>query len=157
MFPALIATLPIKRERMREVLGLSWLQATDVAAALVTEKGLPWRSAHQIVGIATRLASEQGILPKDITPSLIDEAAMAYQGTPVGLNKESLQRAMDPLDSIRTRKIYGGPAPEQVEARISDFARDLGQDQQWLAQSRERLQTAAVKLEKAIDSLLDAG
>ncbi|MFQ5849655.1 MAG: argininosuccinate lyase [Candidatus Binatia bacterium] len=157
MFTDLTATLTIRGERMREVLGSSWVQATDVAAALVTEKGLSWRSAHQIVGIAARLASEHGILPKDITPMLLDQAAMAYQGAPVRLSQEALQRAMDPLGFVGTRKLYGGPAPEQVEARIDDFAQALNQDQRWLAQARERLQTAAAKLEKAIDALLTSG
>ena len=156
MFTELIATLTIKVDRMREVLGFSWVQATDVAAALVTEKGLPWRSAHQIVGIAARLASKRGIPPKEITPALLDEAALAYQGSPVKLSHEALQRAMDPLEFVRSRKLYGGPAPEEVNARINDFAQVLNRDRQWVAEVRQRLQNSAAKLEKAIDDLLSS-
>ena len=51
---------------MREMAGAYWAQATDVAGALVREKGLPWRTAHQIVGILVRFSEERGIRPRDV-------------------------------------------------------------------------------------------
>ena len=72
----LLRTVQINRERMRVQAEAHWAQATDIAAELVEEKGLPWRTAHQIVGIAVRLAYERSLSPQRLTPPLIYKAAL---------------------------------------------------------------------------------
>ena len=42
-----------------------------MAGALVREKGLPWRTAHQIVGILVRLSNERRLKPNQATPELL--------------------------------------------------------------------------------------
>jgi len=70
---------------MRTRAGRFWAQATDIAGALVRHKGLPWRTAHQIVGILVRFGYERDLQPADVTPALLDEAAIEYMGEPVRL------------------------------------------------------------------------
>ena len=48
---------------MREQAWRHWATATDLAGALVRERDLPWRTAHQIVGILVRLCEERGLGP----------------------------------------------------------------------------------------------
>ena len=92
--------LEVKRDRMREMAGAHWAQATDVAGALVRERRLPWRTAHQIVGILVRFTEARGIRPRDVTPELVDEASVEYMGEKVGLSGEALSRAAGP-DGVR--------------------------------------------------------
>ena len=47
---AMISDLEVKRDRMRELASSHWAVGPDIASALVREKGLSWRVAHQIVG-----------------------------------------------------------------------------------------------------------
>lgn len=47
----MIPALKVNEGLMLERAGAFWAQATDIAGALVREKGMPWRSAHQITGI----------------------------------------------------------------------------------------------------------
>ena len=153
-FAQLLPGLEPKKERMREMAGSHWAQATDVAGALVKENGLPWRSAHQIVGIMVRLSHERGIKPLDATPELLDEAAVEYSGEPVGLSGATLEKALDPVEFVKGRTLYGGPAPEECRRRLVDFHAQLSEDQASVQDKERRLDAAVQELERAIDALL---
>src|SRR5438270_3301163 len=111
MMRELIPRVRWKTDRMAAQAGRYWAQATDVAGALVRENGLPWRTAHQIVGILVRYCDERGLAPGDVTSALVDEAAVEYMAEPVGLSEQALARALDPRHFIEARSaVYGGPA-----------------------------------------------
>jgi argininosuccinate lyase len=139
---------------MRERAGRYWAQATDVAGALVAEKGLPWRTAHQIVGILVRFSYERGLTPAQTTPALLDEAAIEYMGTPVGLSAESLKRSLDPANFVASRTLVGGTAPEEVRRQLAECRASLTRDETEATAARQKIQEAAQKLEAAIDALV---
>lgn len=139
---------------MRERAGRYWAQATDVAGALVTEKGLPWRTAHQIVGILARFSYERGLTPAETTPALLDEAAIEYMGEPVGLSTESLKRSLDPANFVASRTLIGGTAPQEVRRQLAECRAVLGRDETDARAARRQIQEAAHKLEAAIDALV---
>ena len=153
-FIELMPALEVKRDRMREMAGAHWAQATDVAGALVREKGLPWRTAHQIVGILVRFSEERGIRPRDVTPDLLDEASVEYMGEGVGLSEEALNRALDPMVFVERRTLYGGPAPEECRRRIVEYEARLREDEESVEERRCRLDESAGKLESAIDAII---
>jgi argininosuccinate lyase len=149
--------LPLARPNaalMRERAGAFWATVTDVAGALVRERDLPWRTAHQIVGIFVRRAVERGLRPTEVTTELLDEAAIEYRGTPVGLDALSLRAALDPERFVRARTLYGGPAPEQVRERIAEMEGQLAADRREVETFADRLAKAAAKLEAAIDRIV---
>lgn len=154
-FTGFISAVQVKAERMEVFAGRHWAQGTDVAGALVSDKGLPWRTAHQIVGILVRLAIERGIDPRDVTPELLDEAAREYMDEPVGLSAETLRKALDPVEFVRARTLFGGPAPEESERRIADYQDELVRDKETVSRLQANLARASDKLQAAIDSLLE--
>ena len=153
-FIELMPALEVKRDRMREMAGEHWAQATDVAGALVREKGLPWRTAHQIVGILVRITEARGIRPREVTPELVNEASVEYMGEEVGLSKETLARALDPMVFVERRTLYGGPAPEECRRRMAEYEERLKVDEGSVAEREGKLGEAARKLEVAIDGIL---
>ena len=153
-FSELLPAIEVKKDRMRKMTGSYWAQATDVAGALVREKGLPWRTAHQIVGILVRFSYERGLKPEQATTELLDEAAIEYRGEPVGLSNEVLRRALDPVEFVNGRTLYGGPAPEECRRRLPEYHAQLQTDQRSVEEKAQRLKEAADRLEKAIDALL---
>jgi argininosuccinate lyase len=139
---------------MQERAGRYWAQATDVAGALVAEKGLPWRTAHQIVGILVRFSYERGLTPLETTPELVDEAAIEYMGQPVGLSQEGLKRSLDPANFVASRTLIGGTAPQEVQRQLGEARADLVRDEAEALAARRQIQEAAQKLEAAIDALV---
>jgi argininosuccinate lyase len=153
-YTQLLPAMEVKKDHMRDMAASYWAQATDVAGALVREKDLPWRTAHQIVGILVRFSYERGIKPRDVTPELLDEAAFEYMGKPVGLSQAALQKALDPVAFVNGRTLYGGPAPEECRRRLPEYRAQLHRDQALVGEKEVRLKQAAEKQETAIDALL---
>jgi argininosuccinate lyase len=143
--------------RMAAQAGRHWAQATDVAGALVREKGLPWRSAHQIVGILVRYCDERGLAPSDVTTELIDEAAVEYMDEPAGLSEQVLAQALDPRHFVEARAaVYGGPAPADVQLQIEELTTALERDTSVHGDAAGHLQAAAAQLREGISELLQS-
>jgi argininosuccinate lyase len=122
----------------------------------MTEKGLPWRTAHQIVATLVRVAISEGKTPKDVTTELLNEAAEEYPdyGEPLGLSDEIIRRAMDPREMVNRRTLIGGPAPVRVREQISESRELLKHERAEVVARRVALSEASEKLENAIDALI---
>lgn len=153
-FCDLLPELQIRKAHMHERAWRYWATATDLASALVRERDKPWRTAHQIVGILVRLCEERKLGPGDITPVLLDEAAIAYDGKPVELTQATIREALDPGRFVAKRTLQGGPAPSESVRQAALFAEGLAQSEQTVSAIDERLATAATKLRRAVDAIV---
>jgi argininosuccinate lyase len=153
-FCELLPALDVRVTHMREQAWRHWATATDLAGALVRERDLPWRTAHQIVGILVRLCEERGLGPADVTPALLDEAAVTYHGAPAGLDAPAIRQALDPVRFIAARTLRGGPAPSESERQARLFADALAGDERIVADIEARLAEAAAKLDAAVDTII---
>jgi len=151
-----LRTLRVNGSLMRERAGRYWATATDVSSALVREAGMPWRTAHKIVGILVRIAYERGLVPSEVSTEMLDEAAIAYLGQPVRLDPAVLKRALDPLEFVKARTLVGGPAPATVGAELRRAGQRLEQDAATHAGVQARLVQAAAMLEASITAIVDA-
>ena len=133
---------------------MRWATATDLAGALVRDKDVPWRTAHQIVGILVRLCEERNITPAGVTPALLDEAAVAYHGDKAGLDAQAIKTALDPGRFIAARTGQGGPAPTESLRQADLFAKGLQADTAAVSTIRQRIAESARKLEAAIDTII---
>ncbi|MBI3711212.1 MAG: argininosuccinate lyase [Proteobacteria bacterium] len=150
----IIEALIVDRAHMRELAGAYWGQGADLAGMLVRERKLPWRSAHQIVGILVRLTYERGLKPADVTPALLDEAAIEYMDKPLGIGAAKIAEAVDPAACVARRTLYGGPAPASAVRELAIFSEALDRDEQLLGERKAGVENAARKLEAAIDALV---
>jgi argininosuccinate lyase len=153
-FCDLLPVLKINKARMREQAWRHWATVTDLAGALVSKRGLPWRTAHQIVGILVRLCEERGLGPADVTPKLLDEAAMLYHEIPAGLDQKAIREALDPEQFIAVRTLRGGPAKVESLRQAGLFEDATAADEKIVAGIDERLAAAAGKLEAAVDAVI---
>lgn len=152
-----VSSLTIRTERMLEnATTLNWICATDIADLIVLEKGLPFRTAHQIVAILVRIGIGRGLTQSGVTSALLDEAAVEYMGKPLELGDALLKQALDPAACIRARILTGGPAPERVEEDIARAQARRRDDEETLKAIETRLAAADKQLEDAIDAILAA-
>ena len=153
-FCDLLPALEIRKEHMLAQAWRHWATATDLAAALVRQRDLPWRTAHQIVGILIRLCNERGLGPADVTPAMLDEAAIAYHDVAAGLDQQSIRAALDPRRFIAERTLRGGPAPQESLRQARLFEDGVLSDEKVVAGIDARLDEAARNLETAIDTVI---
>ena len=150
-----LASLTLRKERMlANATNLNWICATDLADLIVLEKGLPFRTAHQIVAILVRIGISRGLTQTGVTAALLDEAATEYMGKPLGLGEASIRRALDPAECVKARQLTGGPSPERVEEDIARARARSERDEATLAGLGGKLAGADSMLEQAIDRVV---
>ncbi|HWQ20705.1 MAG TPA: argininosuccinate lyase [Methanotrichaceae archaeon] len=108
------STARFNLQRMEASAGAGFSTATEIADSLVRITGIPFRTAHQIVG---RLAAENQ------NPTIQDLDACAQnvadiKPSQMGYSAEDLKRALDPRSNVAVRSRIGGPAPSETARMI---------------------------------------
>ena len=79
--------------------------------------GMPFRSAHELVGRAVRAAEAKGVSLRELTAA--DLAAIDASLTP------AILAALDPARAVAARALVGGPAPEAVAREVARLEAEL--------------------------------
>ncbi len=144
-----VGTLKVNKEEMARKSAMGFTTATEIADTIVRATGLPFRTAHGIVG---RLARGSG----DPALADADEASMAMIGkrlSKMGLTQKMLEEAKDPVMNVERRKVLGGPAKATVAKKIAAEKKRLDADRNAAAGLREKLDRAERELSKAINDI----
>ncbi len=120
--------LEIFGERMAELSAANFSQATDLADQLSIRSGLAFRTTHRIVGSLVRLADERGLPPAELTPELLDQAAVEIIGRPLGVDAATLRQVLNTRALVSARTLLGGPAPEpmRIQLQLAEAQRKNG-------------------------------
>jgi argininosuccinate lyase len=105
---AVVSTLHVNSDKMRAALGEELL-ATDLADYLV-KKGMPFRSAHRVVGKVVQIASNDSIPISQISLETLCELS--------GLFAEDVANVFDFQAAVARRQASGGTAPDAVKEQI---------------------------------------
>lgn len=155
MLTGVIRKTKFHKTRLYELAAAHFCQATDLAAALVTEAGLPWREAHQLTARVVRVAVDNGISPSQVTPELLNQVRQEHGDSPVSIDADKLTAALDPRQSVLARdQVKGSPAPSQVTHQIADAQTVIQKDLNTVQTMAKHREEAAKLLEDAIDHIL---
>jgi len=156
LMTGIMETLVVHEDRMRELSGASWSTASDLADTIVREAGISFRRAHHVVARLVRIAMEEGKGPGEVTGGMVDRAADEMLGFPLKLDDDTVRRALDPVEFIKSRVTEGSVNPKEVAAMIADSRNRLGEDRAWLAEREQRTREARRKLDVAIEAILSS-
>ncbi len=104
IFTAMVPALAFNLERMRQVAGLSFSLATDIADYLV-QRGMPFREAHGVVGGLVREAESRNCELNELPFEVYASASPLFA-------RDVLEITVD--SALAARDIPGGTAPRQV-------------------------------------------
>jgi argininosuccinate lyase len=116
VLPGLIAGLEFEVERMAAAAADPALGATDLAEELV-RRGMPFRSAHEVIGRLVRRAEERKQSLRELGPEELRAVDAALSPEVMG--------ALDPQRAVAARALPGGPAPEMVLAEVARLESEL--------------------------------
>jgi argininosuccinate lyase len=122
VLPGLIAGLEFDTARMRAAADDPALGATDLAEELV-RGGMPFRSAHEVVGRLVRGAEERQVSLRELSDADLRAIDPALS--------RATMAALDPQRAVSVRALPGGPSPVAVAreiARLESELRTLGFD-----------------------------
>ncbi|HVT07397.1 MAG TPA: argininosuccinate lyase [Polyangia bacterium] len=116
VLPGLIAGLEFDVERMAAAAADPALGATDLAEELV-RRGMPFRTAHEVIGRLVRRAEERKVTLRDLKTDDL-------RGVDPALSPE-VMAALDPRRAVAARVLPGGPAPDMVLAEVARLEEEL--------------------------------
>lgn len=140
----MVRTAKVKKESMKSASDKGFMTATELADTIVRVTGVPFRTAHHIVGACAKAGR---------TPSLqdIDELSLVILHEKLsdrGLSEENIKEALDPMGNIRRRNVKGGPAPEEAERQAAVMRKKLADAGKEIGQIRRKLSAASEELER---------
>lgn len=118
IYAEMMRTLTVNEAAMRRAAQGGFMTATDLADYLA-RRGLPFRQAHEAVGRLVRFCTAEG---KELADLTLDEMRRFSP-----LFDEGALHVVTPQAAVAARNVYGGPAPEQVKARLAEARLRLAQ------------------------------
>lgn len=113
----MMSDLTLNEAAMKRAAGAGYSTATDLADWLVREAGLPFRDAHHVTGRAVALAEQAKVglekLPLGQLQSLNDKIT------------EDVYSVLSVQNSVKSRKSFGGTAPQEVKKQIRYWRKRL--------------------------------
>ena len=140
--------------RMQALAGDGFTTATGLADWLVQHRRLPFRTAHGIASRVVDLAVAAGLEAAQVTPEMVDVAALERVGHPVELTPENLHAALDPRGFVEARALPGGPASRVLLPFLARAQDTVTTDEAWRRAESRRLRMAREALDTIVDDLI---
>lgn len=113
----MLKSMKVLKDNMKSAGKKGFINATDCADYLA-KKGMPFRDAYKLTGQLVASCVENG--------KSLDEISLEELQTISPLFEEDFYQAIDLLNCVNQRKVYGGPAPDSVRSQAAmakDFIR----------------------------------
>ena len=107
----MVGDMTANRDVLAAAAASGFSTATDLADWMVRELGLPFREAHHVTGTLVALAERKGC-------DLPDLSLAEMQGVHAGIRADIFD-VLGVENSVRSRRSYGGTAPDQVRAQVT--------------------------------------
>ncbi|HJH31478.1 MAG TPA: argininosuccinate lyase [Methanosarcinaceae archaeon] len=146
----MVGTMKVNTDMMAKQSVAGFTTATELADTIVRATGVPFRTAHQIVGVIARGSGEP-------TPGEIDAVAHSVIGESLGgrgLTEEMVREALDPISNIKKRNVTGGPAPGKVRESLNKHSVKLDKDEQELERLNKRIDDSISNLLGVVDECI---
>ncbi len=138
----IIDTMQVKSDKMAAATHAGFITATELADTIVRETDIPFRTAHQVVGTLARSGQKPTLDQIDVASKKVTGKKLSE----LGLTQASLDKALDPEQSIQIRCIRGGPAPKETIRMTKDRMKQTSSDMKSLDQKVDKINAALRQL-----------
>lgn len=142
--------LIVNRAYLANRAGRLYSTASDVASFLMEDQNLTPAAAQQIAGMAVATLKEQRLEAAQITPDIIDSAAVLVIGQELKVEMETLGRFIAPRRYIERRDVLGSPKSDRTRTWLANVQQRMSSDRESLAIRTQRWQRAASAVEQMI-------
>lgn len=118
----MIATMQVRKDRMRKAVDRDFSNATDIADYLV-HKGIPFRQAHEIIGKLVLYCIERDRVLLELSLEEFQSFAPEFGG--------DIFDVLQPEHVVNARAVYGGTAFPQVREAIARAERAAADVRAW--------------------------
>jgi argininosuccinate lyase len=152
LLTAVLGDLTIHQAAIKRAFSGSWGWTSDLAAALVLEHGLTWRTAQQAASLLVRHMMEAGRAPETVIEQDIEAAIKEYSGLAVHLAAGFVAAVRNPEAIVASRLTPGGPAVADVARQIELMVQQMRFDIMIVEAKETQQRNADAQLADAIDA-----
>ncbi len=137
----ILRTITVHKERLLQMSSCGFTTATELADTIVRVTGLPFRTAHRLVGELART--------DDRSLAALDSIAVKHVGhslSSLGLTQQDVDYALDVQKNVEKRSVKGGPAPDEAQRMITVRRQDLKRHQKNIRVQKNDLKKAETRL-----------
>ena len=157
MMTGLVRSLYIHKERMQEAASNSYAISLDIAEQLVVKKGIPFRSAHKVVGsLVEKAVSKNNIAFNMLQEEDIDDVLKKIESNLQPGELLQLIREVTPSRSLELRVSSGSPNPKEQRNMISFSYRKLAGYREGVSKRKRCITSAFDNLAKTTEDYLSA-
>ncbi|MBA4494565.1 argininosuccinate lyase [Paenactinomyces guangxiensis] len=155
LMSAVISTIEVNRNHLLQRAREGYITITELADAMVREKGISFRTAHQIASRVAKTAIQEGKELDDISPGMIDRVARDVIGYDLAFTAEELKRVCDPFTFIEIRKCPGGPSPVEARRMLDEREKRIRENRQDWQDIQRKLEAARTDLNRRVQELIE--
>jgi argininosuccinate lyase len=157
MMNAVIKSVNVHKERMKEVADNSYAISLDIAEQLVIRKGIPFRSAHKVIGALVERAANKNNIPLKMLQKEDIEAALTKIESNLQPDEVSqIVREITPNKALELRVSLGSPNPKQQEGVIDSSHNKLAGYIQELSKRKKDITAAFDNLSSIVNRYLNS-
>lgn len=137
-----VSSAKFRTDRLEAASGAGFSTATELADSLVRKTGMPFRTAHQIVG---------ALAVRNESPTILDldevaERIAKFRPSEKGFGEDELKAALDPKENVATRSKIGGPAPAETRRMAADRLKRVEDNERLVGDMKRRIDRALESL-----------
>lgn len=134
---AMVDTVTFNVERMREAVGRNFATATELANFLVRDRGLPFRTCHEIVGslVGTLVAEDKTLDDHERVQEILRKHGQ-------DLTLTEIQGVVDPVACLRQQVSLGSTGPKEVRRMQRSLTKSVAKLKQQTHEARSKVEVA---------------
>ena len=142
--------LIINRAYLANRAGRLYSTASDLAAFLMEDQQLNPTAAQQIAGLAVARLKEATLEASQITPDIIDAAAVMVIGQELKVEMETLGRYIAPRRYIERRDVLGSPKADRTREWLASVDTSITASTDMIAERKTRWQEARAGIDQVL-------
>jgi argininosuccinate lyase len=132
---------------------LAFSTSTELVRILFQKYGVPFRTAHKIVGALVRKLSENGLNLTDATSEMLKETAKEVAGISLTVSANDLKTVADVVSFVKAHNVRGGPSPAEVQRMLESRKSLLASKNVQVAEMETKILDARGKLSSLVGKL----
>lgn len=156
LFEAVIATMDVNRELLRQRAYESFSVVTEIADELFRSCNIPFRKAHGFVSYLVRKAGKVNFNLKNITREFFIEAFREYFNAEFEGDFEAIRLCIDPQRFVNMRNIPGGTGPKAMEMLLEQAKEKVAANRSWYEGKCAALQAKEDELKHMVQVVSNA-
>ncbi|MCV0404543.1 MAG: hypothetical protein K5924_12685 [Chloroflexi bacterium] len=142
--------LIINRAYLANRAGRLYSTASDLAAFLMEDQQLNPTAAQRIAGLAVARLKEATLEAAQITPDIIDAAAVMVIGQELKVEMETLGRYIAPRRYIERRDVLGSPKADRTREWLATVEASITANAELIAERKSRWNKAMADIDRAL-------